>query len=81
MSYKGKVPHHYDRSSRSFQQGAWKNWPYVQRQPNGLPYFPYALMKRDEELLANRQRRQLFTTDAPRFKFNGQRETAFRKAR
>lgn len=76
MSYKGKTPYAYDRSSRSFHQGAWKNWSKVDRGPGGRPYFPYAQMKRDEELLALRQRRQFWTIpDAPRFNFNSQRPT------
>ena len=24
----GLVPHNYDRESRSFMEGAWKNWPH-----------------------------------------------------
>lgn len=25
----GLVPHHYDRDSRSFSEGAWKHWPHT----------------------------------------------------
>jgi hypothetical protein len=78
VSYKGKTPHHYDRSSRSFHQGAWKNWPSLHRD-GGRVRFPYSLMKRDEEALARRPVRQQFTLDAPRFHFNSRGETNFRK--
>jgi hypothetical protein len=27
MSYKGKTPHRYDKGGRSWNEGAFKNWP------------------------------------------------------
>jgi hypothetical protein len=27
MSYKGKIPFAYDKNSKSFKEGAFKNWP------------------------------------------------------
>lgn len=70
MSYKGKSPYQYDRNSRSFNEGAWKNWPKLYRKPDGRVSFPSGPMRFDAELLRN-ARSQSFTTDAPRFRFNG----------
>lgn len=73
MSYKGKTPHQYDRTSRSFNLGAWKNWPPSVR--DGRDMFYHARL--DREMLARRERKQRFTDAAPRFRFNGKQDTKF----
>lgn len=67
MSYAGKTPHQYDRASRSFALGAWKNWPASVRNGNDM----YHAARLDREMLQRRERKQQFTEASPRFRFNG----------
>lgn len=70
MSYKGKTPYQYPETSREYLRGAWRNWPPHVRDNADMFY----AARHDREMLANRPRRQQFTTDAPRFRFNGRGE-------
>ncbi len=60
----GLVPHRYDRDSKSFREGAWKNWPHARDDNRNITAtMPMearsdcAFFKNDKHALMDRQTR------------------------